>query len=99
MYNGLASLHEFQGDGFHAPLLEPLLHILVHFIRAPLRTDFDHLALLLELVDDGHACFDKHAEPLLDALEVVVCAARRLAAVEQAFLHDLFRAIEEQSEL
>jgi hypothetical protein len=68
-------------EWLNPPLAKHLDHIRIHLLRRPLRTDPNHFPLLLKLVNDGHARLDERAEALLDALHVVVCAARRLAAV------------------
>jgi len=92
-------LHKLELDGLNTPLGKELLDISVDLVRVPLGVDLDYPALLLKLVDHGHARFDKGAEALLDRLEVVVCAARRLATVQQALLHDGLGALEEEGEL
>ena len=61
--------------------------------------NLDNLALLLELVHDGHARLNEGLEALADALGVVVGAAAGLATLQQAALHDLLGAVEEEDEL
>lgn len=61
--------------------------------------NLDDLALLLELVHDRHARLDEGLEALADALGVVVGAAAGLATLQQAALHDLLGAVEEEDEL
>lgn len=60
--------------------------------------DADDAVLLLVVVDDGHAGLDKGAEALADALGVVVVAAARLAALEQAALHLRLGTVVEEHE-
>ncbi len=81
------------------PLAEALLGLGKDLVGGGDGLDLDDLALLLVVVDDGHARLDKGAEALADALGVVVGAAAGLAALEQALLHDLFRAVKEEDEL
>lgn len=94
----ILGIHKRQLDRLHTPLRKHPLHILIHIVRATLCIHPDDLALFFHLVDNRHARLDKYAEPLLDALHVVVCAARRLAALKQALFHDGFAAVEEEGE-
>ena len=80
------------------PLLHPPLHLLINRLGTLRRPHLLYLPLLLKVLDNGHARFLKDLEALLDALCVVVGAAGRFAAVEQALLHDGFGAVEEEGE-
>jgi hypothetical protein len=82
----------------NTPLREVLDHIRVHLIWRPLGINLDDSALALKLIDHRHARVDKGAEALLDRFNVVIRATRRLAAVQQALLHDGFGAVEEEGE-
>jgi hypothetical protein len=72
--------------------------VLVDLIRSLDSLNLDNTAILLKVVDDGHAGLDKGSETLADTLLVVISSATGLAAVDQTLLHDLFGALKEQSE-
>lgn len=80
-------------------LHQALLGKCINLIRPLSRRDPDHPALFLIVLHDRHAGFLKRLEPLLDRLLIVIRAAARLAPLEQALLHDLLGAVEEQHEL
>jgi hypothetical protein len=61
--------------------------------------NLDDLALLLKLIDDGHARLDKGLEALADAVGVIVSAAAGLSALKETALHDVLRAVIEEDEL
>lgn len=84
---------------FESPFPHPLLHLGIDLLRALGRTDLHDLSLLLEMIDDRHARFDKGPEPLLDALGVIIRPSGRLAAIDQTFLHQVFGAVKEEGEL
>lgn len=81
------------------PLGHSQLGLDVDLVRGRGGIELDHLALLLKVVDDGHAGLDKGAEALTDALGVVIGAARCLATLEESLLHHLLRAVEEENHL
>lgn len=83
---------------FEPPFPHPLLHLRIDLLGPLGRTNLHDLSLLLEVIHDGHARFDKGPEPLLDALGVVICPSRRLAPFDQTFLQQVFGAIEEEGE-
>lgn len=58
-----------------------------------------HLAEFLKVLDDRHRRLFKGFEALLDALDIVVGATARLAALEESSEHDVFGAVKEQNEL
>lgn len=81
------------------PFVELFLNLFVNLIRTLGGLDFDYFALLLKGVDDRHTCIDEGSKALLNALDVVIGPPRRLSPVQESLLHDLFRAVEEESEL
>lgn len=81
------------------PLPDGRLGVLGDLLGGGRGVDLDDAALLLVVVDDGHAGLDKGAEALADALLVVVGAAAGLAALEQARLHGGLGAVVEEHEL
>lgn len=78
---------------------EGLLSLDKDGVRGGRSVELDNLALLLEVVDDGHAGLDKGSEALADALGVVVGASRGLSTLEKTSLHDLLGAVEEENHL
>jgi hypothetical protein len=58
----------------------------------------DNFVLLLVVLHYGDSLLHEGSESFLDALDVVVRAATGLASLQQALLHHLFRAVEEQQE-
>lgn len=85
-------------DELDTTLSEANLDVLVNLVRSLGGLNLDNSALLLKVVNNGHAGLDKSSETLADALLVVVGSATGLAAVEQTLLHDLLTAFKEQSE-
>lgn len=61
--------------------------------------NLDDPSLLPKILHDGHARLDEGAEPLADALFVVIGAPARLAPLQQPCLHGLLGAVVEQDEL
>ena len=81
-------------------LLEMLLDLFEHLFGRLGGVDLNHLAVLAEVLDDGHGGVEVGVEPLLQRLEVVVGAAGAGGAAVQAPLDArLLVAHEEQDKV
>jgi len=80
-------------------LAELLLGVERDLLGRPGGVHLDDAALLVVVVNDGHARLNESTEPLADRLGVVVGPAGRLAALEQAALHLGLGAVVEQDQL
>lgn len=94
-----SSLYGYLFGKGNAPLKELGLHNLVNLGGSLSRINLDDAALGLKFVDDRHGSLDESLKTLADAVDVVIGAARGLATVKQALLHDRFGTVKEECEL